>query len=294
MLLLLIILIYLLLFFFLPKGYLLQEIVHLPVYWFRMLNVDTKHLEEQKFTYGEHPRQYLLFYPPSGKKHKNQVIVYFHGGAWLFGSPERFRANAKFLVDLGYPVCLISHRRIPFYNGIDMKADCINALLKVLDIKKAQQLPQKKVILGGISAGANLAALLLYDKVGLKEAGIPSSLFSGIFLMGVPAHLGKMDYNLILRLFAGVRNSPLFAQANPYDNIDNAIDCPHLIVHGNRDGMVSYSSTVAFVEKLSQFIPKKIQFHTLENGTHLDAGKWMFQEDEVALVLKDWLQNIPD
>lgn len=291
MLLLSILIIYILLALLLPKGLLIQELLQLPIYWIGMQSVSTQNRLMQKYAYGPHARQYLLYAPSSQVKKRPYSILYIHGGGWRFGSPEAFKAHALFLNDLGFDVFLLSHRKLPKHNALDMKEDCLNALLKVGQILKSKQQEEHKIILGGLSSGANLVALLLYNSKSLNEKTWSIDHFAGIFLLAAPLQLRYMSYSPVLWQFAGKKSSNLFLQANPYDQIPANGTVPHLILHGDKDGLVPHRSTQSFAKALKERYPDLVEFHLIKGATHLDLGKWSFREDQTAHLLRNWLER---
>jgi len=82
---------YLLLLLITPKGNLLHEILHLPIYNWKMQMTPIKNISVEKIPFGKHRRQYLLFIEPDNRPvDKDKVIVYYHGGGWMFGNPKQF------------------------------------------------------------------------------------------------------------------------------------------------------------------------------------------------------------
>ena len=277
----------------LPKGIIFHELTRLPLYWLNMIAVSTTELFIEKYRYGPHRKQYLYYLSgsvqPSGKKN---VIIYLHGGGWRFGSPEAFRPNAKFFVERGFDVFMPAHRKTPRFGYESQIADMGLAVSKILEILKDKGLENRKIIIGGISSGGNLSALLLYHREILKYYDISLDRFSGIFLLAAPLNIRMMRQTFIIRSFAGRPNQPTYAKANPYDQLTGREKLPHLVVHGEKDGLVNYSSTLSFADRYNYLNPGYLQFHTIKNGTHLDAGKWMFRKDEVGQVLAEWLGKI--
>jgi acetyl esterase/lipase len=298
-----------LLYWLVPKGNPLHEIIQLPAYLAKTLRIPVKSMLEEKHRYGNHPRQYLLFFKPTPKTPKrNQVILYLHGGGWQFGKPEMFRANAKVFTDQGYAVFCISYRRIPFHDFSDIHEDLSNGLTKVLQLMEADGLGGNRICLGGMSAGAHLVAMLLYDRENLAHLGlradVPSTprskfiegrgqtLFSGIFLCGAPLDLRQMRRSITLRALAGKRNSPSFKRANPIEFLQADEQTPVLAIHATRDGLVEYAAGQSFAERLKEINPNIVQFHTIENGIHLEAGTWVMEDNEIRKMILNFVERL--
>lgn len=276
-----------------PKGTLYYEIVQLGFYWANMLRQPTDQITEEKISYGSHHRQYLMLFQPKQQiAPPKGVLIYLHGGAWRFGSPEAFRSTAQFFTERNYIVVLPSHRRCPTYNYRHIKADLIDILKttdEVLQERSYHHLPR---IIGGMSAGGHLSALAFYDRQIHAQSGWQAQNFAGAFLLGAPLHLAEMANTRTLRNMSGKRSNALFQEANPYNHIEEIDDRPLLIIHGEKDGMVAYRSALAFVEKLEQQGFPNFTFHKVENGSHLDVASWSFAENATRKALLNWLDKI--
>lgn len=275
-----------------PKGNLLYELLQMPGYWINMIQVNTRQMKVQRYKFGKNRRQYLLFCQPLDKKNsKNNIILYFHGGGWAFGSPQHFIANAQQLVHQGYYVIMPAYRRTPWYSYYDIREDLTLTLKKTLEIMKEYRIENKNFIFGGMSAGGNLAALMSYNPEELAKCGISKTRVKGGFYTGAPLDLSKMRPSIPLWLYAGRRSSQKFRDANPINHIDKGEDMPVLIIHGLKDGIVEYDNVLSFAEKLNQIHPKIVKIHTVEDGGHLDAVRWSYQNNEVRKALFKWLEE---
>lgn len=277
-----------------PRGNVLHELLNLPSFWLRLIRVSTQGMQAQKMDYGPHHRQYLLYVPPSDHtKRADKIIVYFHGGGWKFGKPEYFKASIKSFHDAGYPVILPSLRRTPFYDYFDMREDLNHILVKVLKLQKEKGLEEQQIVLGGMSAGGNLAALLCLDHSQLDKLAVSPSVFAGLLVLGAPLNLNKMQDNLVLRAYAGIKGSEQFRLANPVEYLRKHIpQTPVFCVHGACDGMVPYQSAATFVEVFESIQPEKIQFVSSEEGTHLDAASWGHANTDLKREILSWLNNL--
>lgn len=284
---------YWLMYWLIPKGVFIYEGLRLPGWAYRMETFPEGGYRKEKYFYGKHFRQYLLFFQPrKASMDRKHVIVYFHGGGWQFGRPEMFRANAKTLTDQGYCVFMPSHRRIPVYDIEDLRADTLAALLKILEIMKAEGLGNKKIIVGGISSGGNLAALLTFDRSILQQANLTQDLFSAIFLLGAPLNLEEMWESPPLRMLAGRRGGNLFKKANPICHVQPGEQLPVFILHGEKDGLVEFSSVVSFYEKMVELGAENVQLETLPDGNHLDSASWCFEHHPSHMLLLNWLEKM--
>jgi monoterpene epsilon-lactone hydrolase len=97
----------------------------------------------------------------------NAAIFYIHGGGWVAGSPKNHRPLTwRLSRQLGVPVYAPDYRLAPehpFPAGLD---DCLAAYRALLDTG----LPASSIVIGGDSAGGNLALALALR---LKDEGLP-------------------------------------------------------------------------------------------------------------------------
>jgi predicted esterase len=174
-----------------------------------------------------------------------------------------------------------------------MRNDLNDILLSVLELQKNKGWKNQQIVLGGMSAGGNLAALLFLDHHQLAHLAVPPSVFAGLLVLGAPLNLDKMHNNLVLRAYAGTKGSEQFRLANPVEHLQKhtpqtAVFC----VHGECDGMVPYQSAATFVEIFESIQPEKIQFVSSKNGTHLDAASWGHADPNLKREILSWVKNL--
>lgn len=100
-------------------------------------------------------------YRPQGAAPPPPLLIFLHGGGWIFGDIESHDAACRHLVvDAGCAVAAVAYRLAPehpFPAGLN---DCEAAVTWLLDQAAALGFDETRVGLGGESAGANLAAVL--------------------------------------------------------------------------------------------------------------------------------------
>ncbi len=244
----------------------------------------------QKYTFGKHRKQYLCWFEPA-KSTKNHIIIFYHGGGWTFGKPETFSDRAKLFAEAGYQVIMPAHRKLPFNSYPEIREDLILTLKKVYAIMEEEGILHKKIILGGMSSGGNLAALLLLDHSLLQNTGFTSNQFASAFLCGAPVNLAGMTDSFLLTSYAGKKEHATFKNASPINHIPTSFSKQLLLVHGTNDGLVNYQSTVEFVTQLTKVSTKPIDFYTIPNGSHLKAVSWAYEDNEVRRKILDWLEK---
>lgn len=268
----------------------LKEVKYFPRHAYKVTTgrMMTGVYPHQKYTFGPHKKQYLCWFEPN-KITQDQIILFYHGGGWTFGTPELFSDRAKLFAELGYPVIMPSHRKLPFHGYKEIREDLILTLKKVYEILKSKGWLHKKIIVGGMSSGGNLAALLLLDHQLLENTGFTDEHFAGAFLCGAPVNLDGMTDSFILAQYAGKRTTTSFKNASPIHHLPTELSKPILIVHGTEDGLVNFKSTADFVKKLTPLNKAITDFYTIPNGSHLKAVSWAYEDNEVRKKITGWL-----
>ena len=163
---------------------------------------------------------------------------------------------------------------------------------KTLEIMQLEGLGDRKIILGGMSSGGNLAGLLCFDRSILEAAGVSQEIFTGVFLLGAPLDLEKMWSSPPLLLLAGKRNGERFKKANPACHLQASESIRTLILHGTKDGLVEHRSILSFYEKLKSCHCGEVQLATLPGGMHMDAASWCFENHAARKILMEWLTSL--
>lgn len=242
---------------------LLYNTIGLPAYWAQCRRArDQMEVSARRVAYGHHSRQYaMVLTPPAGQHRAGYFAFYFHGGAWTFGRPETFVSAATPWLAQGYQVILPSYRRPPAVGLRRIVADCraaVGAFTNGQEVRDIQ--------LGGISAGAHLAATLALDQsLWAEQEAYPSAVL---------CCAGPLDLSLL-------RPRPLFIprylSLNPLEQLDQDArpDTRWLLLHGPNDATVAMAHSRRFHTKLKR-LDKNSKLLVVPNGTHLDSGRWMF------------------
>ena len=275
------------------KWDLWSEPKNLARHWRYMSSVDYRRQRVQKVPYGEHRRQYLLLCrPEGGNGTRSQVVLYIHGGGWRYGAPDYYLTSAQWLVDQGYTVIMPSHRRTPTFGYADLRED-LNAIwhtsLRLLD---EIGLGDRQLIVGGLSSGGNLAALLALDMETQHKEGIDATRIDGLFVQSAPLDLRKMVWSPVLRSYAGSRRSATFKAASPVTYLTEQPSFPVLVMHGSKDGVVEPAAARSFVRRFEQAGFAGLTTHFIEGGKHTTTASWAYHDNDVREVFKKWLTNV--
>jgi len=243
----------------------LREIINIPAYHKRLLKEHSAVAQWEKVSYGNHKRQYALF--AQQQDPQAPVAVWFHGGGWQFGNPEKLIAFGEYFYRRGYSVWMPSHRRIPRFNGTAIYADACDALKLVQ--KRAASPPQ--LLLGGMSSGGQLAALSALRQNDWRTSG----QVRGLITCGSPLSLKHMGASPTRRRFAGSSKKQRFKTFDPYSQLTEKPDFPAVILHGSNDGLVPWKSALAFVSQAKRLNWDTLTFVNLPGGSHLDSASFL-------------------
>lgn len=280
-----------------PLGSKWHEATRLPKHMLNLSRTPVTDIELEKIPYGEDDRQYIMLCNSTKvKPYRKETIFYLHGGGWHVGSPHQHLALGKILAEQGYRVIMGAYRLGPVHQYPELRQDISAALLKVVEHLEQKGETNPDIILGGTSAGANLAALLMYDREELNKIGLDQSIFRGFFSMAGALDIKAMPQTRVLHSYAGTPESETFQQANPVNHFSSCEDIPVFCIHGDKDGLVKYNAAESFVKKLQKVQCSNVEFHTIENGTHLGvASAWYYNPDVdygQAEKLLSWLEKL--
>lgn len=215
---------------------------------------------ENDVAYGSDTAQKMDLYLPAGRNTvSTKVLVMIHGGSWNEGDKDDFRPVADTLRVLlpGYAIFNINYRLSS--NGVNTFPIPYNdvklALQYIKDNAAKYAINPQKMVLGGASAGAQLALLAAYSST-------DGSIKAAVDLFG-PSDLTWLYNNHPYPLFAravlvnylGVtpaQNAGLYADASPV-NLVNASSPPTIVFQGTADDVVPQTESDMLVEKLNQF-----------------------------------------
>lgn len=272
------------------KGTLLHEVTHLPQYL--LIASQAKQVPHRLSTehYGQHRRQYLQILTPLSPP--KAWVVYWHGGGWQFGSPQRFRAAAYPWLAAGYGVIMPSYRRIPRYNYDHIRQDTIDALR--LARQKALGGSELPFVFMGMSAGGHIASLAATDRMMQQEVGWSTGQIAGCVALGAVLNMNTFWLHPTMVTLAGIPSGKRYDLANPFNHLQGN-ECPFLIVHGTKDGMVPFKSIEQYRDKYCTLNgAESLSLITIPEGTHLDAGLWLYSQndiqEQVSQTIADWVK----
>jgi acetyl esterase/lipase len=125
-----------------------------------------------------HARHVLDIYAPTNAKNL-PVVFWIHGGGWQQGDKSDVETKPQWFMDKGFVFVSTNYRLLPEVDMGTLIRDCAKSLAWVQKNITKHGGDPKRVLVGGHSAGAQLAAILCTDDRYLNEAGADFSTLIG-------------------------------------------------------------------------------------------------------------------
>jgi acetyl esterase/lipase len=128
-----------------------------------------------------HARHVLDIYKPPKTLITNSlpVVFWIHGGGWQMGDKSDVANKPKYFTEKGYLFVACNYRLLPDVTMEVLTQDIASALHWVHKNIASHGGDAESIIVGGHSAGAQLAALLCIDERYLQASGTPRSVLKG-------------------------------------------------------------------------------------------------------------------
>jgi len=125
-------------------------------------------------------RQVLDIYAPDDAKQKKLPVVFWiHGGGWQGGDKSDVGLKPQFFVDRGFVFVSTNYRLYPDVEMGELIRDVARSLGWVHKHIARHGGDPQRILVGGHSAGAQLAALISIDDRYLKAEGVPLAALRG-------------------------------------------------------------------------------------------------------------------
>jgi arylformamidase len=120
----------------------------------------------------------LDIYAPAGAKNL-PVVFWIHGGGWQAGDKSDVKIKPQWFMGRGFVFVSTNYRLLPAVEMGTLIRDVAQSLRWVQDHIAEYGGDPSRIVVGGHSAGAQLAAILCTDEKYLKEQGVSFSVLKG-------------------------------------------------------------------------------------------------------------------
>ena len=267
--------------------------------------------------FGPDPQQRCVLWEPDAVAHEMPVL-YFHGGAYVFGSPESMADAANVYNAQGYRFCSVGFREAPAHRFPAMVVDGFTGAKAALAHMEAAGIPCGRVAVGGTSAGGHLAALLCYGRWLQEEFDFPVERIAAcVSIAGVadaadmlarpfPTHAAWRA--LVDVPCGGRRRADRLRAVACYSPVDlvayemgngGVPRVPLFVAHGREDALSPYAGQERLVGLLREANgPGSVKLVTLEGrhwqhmNTTVTMHKYAVEDSPVLTELFAWLSGI--
>jgi len=205
----------------------------------------------------------LDLYRSGNSEWQNAVILFAHGGGWISGSRIQPRnvSWCRFLSSRGFCVASIDYRFAFRHSMDDILEDFSDAVSYIRNESTALGISSRNIILMGLSAGGHLA--LSYAAFNSSESNTgPMEGVRGVIAYYSPSDLRDLfsteDKSLFARFGAGTAVKTLshydeeaYLRYSPTNWFTKKM-VPVMAVHGRKDEIVPYSSSVKMIKRLKE------------------------------------------
>ncbi len=206
--------------------------------------------------YGEHERQKMDVFLPSGYAVNSPVVLLIHGGGWTMGKKEHMIQIQKMLFQHNIPSINMNYRLVSGSKKITYREqleDIDSAIVKFNSLAEKAELQPDNYILLGESAGGHLALLYGYGhpervKKIISLSG-PTDFYSPQYLNSFYSKYSSPTIQKVVGTKFDRKNlSEEFKKASPIANIS---DVPTLLFQGNQDFLVNQKQGLALDSALT-------------------------------------------
>ncbi|EHY58277.1 hypothetical protein HRR83_004864 [Exophiala dermatitidis] len=266
-------------------------------------------IHDIRYVSNGHIRQKLDLYLPAGRSEPCPLLIYIHGGAFMFGTKET-DLLPKHLTDKGYAVASLDYRLSGDAIFPAALEDCKAAVRWLRAHAHVYRIDPDRFVAWGESAGGHQAAMLgaTGGQTNEFDVGdylhIPSTV-QGVVSYSAPTDFLKMDANAPpnsqkheaanspeSRYLGGpITEQPeKVKKANPITYI-SPLTPPFFIAHGTDDHTVPFNQSELLVSALKEAgVP--VGFHPVDGAEHVFRGATDEQIQALNLATESFLQDL--
>lgn len=201
---------------------------------------------EKSLAYGDDARHKLDLYIPAESEEPLPVIVFFYGGSWDSGNRQDYLFMGEALASQGFLVAIPDYRIFPNVRFPAFVEDGALALRWLTDDVGKFGGDPEKIIMMGHSAGAHIAALLVFDERYLRAQGLKAEDFQAFVGLSGPYAFDPLAYDSTEEIFATAEDAD---EARPVTFVSGK-SIPVLLLHGGNDTTVLPINSQKLAEKV--------------------------------------------
>lgn len=214
-----------------------------------VLAAESRTTRDIAYVAAGHQRQVLDVYAPPGVRGA-PVLFWIHGGGWQTGDKSDVQLKPQAFVERGFVFVSTNYRLLPHVDMGTINRDLAKSLRWVHEHIAAHGGDPRRILVGGHSAGAQLAALLCTDERLLGAEGVPFAALKGC----IP--VDGDTYDVPATVANGDTRRKLHGQPEPKFG--------HRAKFGGTDELLREYSAVTHIAR-GKGIPPFFVLHTTEN-----------------------------
>lgn len=203
----------------------------------------------ESLAFGDDPRQRLDLYlpdaaaPPDG----HPLVLFFYGGSWRGGDRGSYRFVGEALAARGFAVAIADYRVYPQVRYPAFVEDGALACAWLHREAKAQGLDRRRFTVGGHSAGAYNAAMLVLDARWLAKVQLSPAIFNAWFGLAGPYDFIPIENPDVKPVFFHPNEPP---DSQPIAHVRRGVPPTFLAVGGKDELVDPKRNTMALAEAL--------------------------------------------
>jgi acetyl esterase/lipase len=182
-----------------------------------------------------------IFYGPSAKQTANNpAIAFFHGGGWIFGSPEEFHGACRRYAGMGFVTISFQYRLSINEDGtypnpditlVECVKDARSAIRWLRENANQLKIDPDRIAVGGQSAGGQLAlSTALMEDINEETDNLEISPVPNVILL-YSSNVNTME--AWIDMIMGERRNEIWS-VSPYHNLKEGMP-PIIAFHGEDD-----------------------------------------------------------
>jgi acetyl esterase/lipase len=250
-------------------------------------------VHEEKVTFGAHLNQYFyLCWPKDPALRRRSAVLFVHGGGWSTGNAFLYRFVGHFFAGLGYPTILGGYRLAPRAHFPAQIEDATAGLELGVQALLARGVKIERVIVGGHSAGGELAGLLVYDPARCIRVRIAPAALAGFFAISSPLDFSACTNPALQKMIVDyLGKNPRRDLADPIGLIRGDESVPAFFIHGDRDPLVDLENTLSFAGRLMRSRTCPVWVHLVHGGHHADLAALFLRDLQPTRAFARWLAD---